>query len=87
MLVTLGSNVNIGAGASQTFQYACNSTQKVFIRCNDDGTDSQKGYLTIQIGNDVICNDISFEALAKISILNGGGNDESEDVYFMFQME
>ena len=82
MLVTLGSNTDIGAGASQTFQYACNSVQSVYVRCNDDGTDALKGFLTIQIGNDVICNDISFEALGKISLLNGGGGVYADDTFF-----
>ena len=82
MLVTLGSNTNIASGASQTFQYACTSAQKVYVRCDDDGIDALKGFLTIQIGNDVICNDISFEALAKISLLNGGGYLANEDTHF-----
>lgn len=82
MLVTLGSNTNIAAGASQTFQYACNSVQSVYVRCDDDGEDALKGYLTVQIGNDVICNDINFEALAKISLLNGGGKEGTGDVFF-----
>jgi len=81
MLVTLGSNSTIAAGASQTFQYACNSVQSVFVRCDDDAT-SQDAYLTVQIGNEVICNDIRFEALAKISLVNGGGNDDAGDVFF-----
>jgi len=83
MLVTLGSGVTIGAGASQTFQYACNSAQKIYIRSNDDGTDSLSGNLTIQIGNDVICNDISFHPLAQISTLNGGGLWTTADSYFV----
>ena len=82
MLVTLGSNSDIAAGASQTFQYACNSAQSVAIRCDDDGTDALKGFVTVQIGNEVICNDISFEALAKISLINGGGQSRAEDTYF-----
>lgn len=82
MLVTLGSNVDIASGASQTFQYACNSAQRVYISCDDDGTDALKGFLTVQIGNDVICNDISFEALAKISLLRGGGASTTQDTHF-----
>ncbi len=81
MLVTLGSNSTIAAGASQTFQYACTSVQSVFVRCDDDTT-SQAGFLTIQIGNDVICNDISFEALAKISLVNSGGRDDTAETFF-----
>jgi len=82
MLVTLGSNTSIAAGASQTFQYACSSVQSVFVRCDDDGTDARKGFLTIQIGNEVICNDISFEALSRISLVNGGGLSRTTDSYF-----
>lgn len=82
MLVTLGSNSSIASGSSQTFQYACTSVQSVFIRCDDDGLDSLKGFVTVQIGNDVICNDISFEALSRISIVNGGGLTNTGDTFF-----
>lgn len=82
MLVTLGSNTTIGAGASQTFQYACSSVQKVFVRCDDDATDSLDGHLTIQIGNDVITNDINFRPLAQISLLQGGGKVNANETYF-----
>ena len=82
MLVTLGSNTIIGASASQTFQYACNSVQKIFIRCDDDSTDSLRGNVTIQIGNDVVVNDIPFRPLSLISLLNGGGNSDTADSYF-----
>lgn len=81
MLVTLGSNTAISGGASQTFQYACTSVQSVFVRCDDDAT-SMQAFLTVQIGNDVICNDISFEALAKISLLNGGGQSDDSEAFF-----
>jgi hypothetical protein len=82
MLVTLGSNATIAAGSSQTFQYACNSLQKVYIRCDDDSTDSLLGNLTVQIGNDVICNDIPFTGLSYISLLQGGGRALTADAYF-----
>lgn len=82
MLVTLGSNATIASGASQTFQYACDTFQKIFVRCNDSGTDALKGYVTVQIGNKVICNDISFHALSKISLLNGGGKASTTDANF-----
>jgi len=73
MLVNLANGVDISAGASQTFQYACNSVQQVYVRCDDDGTDSLDGFLTIQIGNEVVCNDISFHGLALLSCATGGG--------------
>ena len=82
MLVTLGSNTTIGAGASQTFQYACNSLQKVFINCDDDGSDSLSGHVTVQIGNDVICNDINFRPLALLSLIKGGGKVDAGESYF-----
>jgi len=82
MLVTLGSNSDIAAGASQTFQYACSSVQSIYVACDDDGTDADDGFLTIQIGNEVICNDISFNALSRISLINGGGNTQNTDTYF-----
>jgi len=82
MLVTLGSNSSIAAGASQTFQYACNSLQSIYIRCDDDGADAISGNLTVQIGNDVICNDINFRGLGYISLLQGGGMTTTNDAYF-----
>ena len=71
-LVTLGSNETIAAASSQTFQYACNSVQQVYVRV-EDATDSLDSFLTVQIGNDVICNDISFHALSLLSRATGGG--------------
>ena len=82
MLITLGSNANINAGATQTFQYACNSVQKIYVRCDDDGTDALNGHLSVQIGNDVVVNDIDFSALSKISILQGGGYSDNTDTFF-----
>ena len=76
MLVTLGSNSSIAGGSSQTFQYACNSVQQVFVRCADS-SDALDGRITVQIGNDVICNDISFQPLANISRVTGGGEFDS----------
>jgi len=81
MLVTLGSNETIAAAGSQTFQYACNSAQSIYIECSDSG-DALDGYLTIQIGNDVVCNDISFHALALVSYLSDGGRYNTSDATF-----
>ncbi len=82
MLVTLGSNSTIGAGASQTFQYACNSFQKLYIRIDDDGTDSLDAHITVQIGNEVICNDINARPLGYISFLNSGGAVATAEAVF-----
>lgn len=83
MLVTLGSNATIAAGASQTFQYACNSFQKLYIAIDDDGGDSMDAHITVQIGNDVICNDIGNRALGYISELNSGGQTTSSECFFV----
>lgn len=72
MLVTLGSNATIAGGASQTFQYACNSFQKLYVAIADS-TDALDAHVTVQIGNDVICNDISSRALSHVSFINSGG--------------
>ena len=82
MLVNLANGVTISAGASQTFQYACNSAQQVYVRCDDDGTESLNGYLTVQIGNKVIVNDISYVALSLISSATGGGSYSTGDAMF-----
>ena len=81
MLVTLGSNATLSASGSQTFQYACNSAQTIFINCNDS-SDSLDGYLTVQIGNDVVLNDISFQALSLISFVRSGGKSSAAATQF-----
>jgi len=74
MLVTLGSGASIAAGASQTFQYACNSAQQIFCRTEESGAGVGTDFFaTVQIGNDVIVNDISFTALCLLSSATGGG--------------
>jgi hypothetical protein len=82
MLVNLANNVTIGANASQTWQYACDSAQQVFVRVDDNATGSLSGHLTIQIGNDVICNDIDFGALSLINLALGGGRYDTADAFF-----
>ena len=75
MLVTLGAGVSISAGASQTFQYACNSAQQIYVRTEETGAGvATDFYCTVQIGNDVVCNDISFQALGLLSAITGGGS-------------
>ena len=75
MLVTLGSGASIAAGASQTFQYACNSAQQIYVRTEEAGAGGPTDFFcTVQIGNDVVCNDISFQALGLLSAITGGGS-------------
>lgn len=74
MLVTLGSGASIAGASSQTFQYACNSVQQIYIRSEETGAgDAVDFYCTVQIGNDVVVNDISFQGLGLLSLITGGG--------------
>jgi len=83
MLVTLGSGVTISAGASQTFQYACNSVQSIYVRCDEDSdTEALDGFITIQIGNDVVCNDISFHGVVLLNNATSGGSYSTSDSIF-----
>lgn len=87
MLVTLGSGVSIAAGSSQTFQYACNSVQQVYVRSEESGAGTGLNFFcTIQIGNDVICNDIQFEALGLLSAITGGGMRSTADYGFKIDL-
>lgn len=74
MLVTLAQGDTIAAGSSQTYQYACNSAQQIYLRTEETtGFVATDGFVTVQIGNDVVVNDISFHALGLLSIITGGG--------------
>jgi hypothetical protein len=56
MLVTLGNNTALGAGASTVAPYACKSLQKVFIKVDDaSGTTAFDHTVTITLGQRVIC--------------------------------
>ena len=74
MLVTLGSTQTISAGSSQTYQYACNSAQQIYVRSEETaGATLAAVFCTVQIGNDVVCNDIRCDALSYLSTITGGG--------------
>lgn len=56
MLVTLGNNQALTAGASIVAPYACKSLQKVFIKVDDaSGTTAFDHTVTITLGQRVIC--------------------------------
>ena len=77
MLVTLGSGASIGPAASQTFQYACNSAQRIYVRTEEaSSATSADFFCTVQIGNDVIVNDVSFMCLGLMSAITGGGSKD-----------
>lgn len=56
MLVTLGNNTALTAGASTVAPYACKSLQKVFIKIDDtSGSTAYDHTVTITLGQRVIC--------------------------------
>jgi len=87
MLVTLGSGDSIASGASQTYQYACDSAQQIYVRSEEDGAAlSTSFYCTIQIGNDVVVNDINFHALGLLSQITGGGDPDDNNQAFKIDL-
>ena len=56
MLVTLGTNTAVSAGASLTLPYACNSVSKIFIKVDDPtGTTAYLHNVKVQLGQRVVC--------------------------------
>ena len=87
MLVTLGSGASIAVGASQTFQYACNSVQQVYIRTEESGAGVATDFFcTVQIGNEVVVNDISFKGLGLLGAITGGGSTANADQSFKIDL-
>jgi hypothetical protein len=74
MLVTLGSTQSIAGPGSQTYQYACNSAQQIYIRGEESTAATLENlFVTVQIGSTVVVNDISAFALSVLSAITGGG--------------
>lgn len=80
MLVTLGNNTALSAGASTVAPYACKSLQKVFIKVDDTtGTTAYDHTVTITLGQRVICQSSGLGLLGMSTAfqsgsLNTGGN-------------
>lgn len=75
MLVTLGTNTALGAGASITLPYACTSVQKIFIKIDDaSGTTAYDHSIQVQLGSRVIVNS-SGAGLFYFSGLLGGSDE------------
>lgn len=82
MLVTLGTNVAISAGSTQTFQYSPQSFQKLFIRIEDaTGSNAYDTTVTVQLGSRTICNGVSAYGLAGWSQLTSGTAQSSQDAH------
>lgn len=84
MLVTMGTNTAISAGASQTFTYSPNSVQKVIIRLEDPtGAHSLDAFVTVQIGSKVICNGIVAFGLVGLTKLQCGTDASTSDAHMI----
>ena len=87
MLVTLGSAVTISSGASQTFQYACNSVQQIYVSTEETtAVTASTVFCTVQIGNETVVNDIRADALGLLSIISGGGSIADGDQGFKIDL-
>lgn len=82
MLVTLGTNIALGAGSTSTTTYSPNSVQKVFIRLEDStGSNAYEPQITVQIGSQVICNGASALGLVGLTQLQSGVAQSAANSY------
>lgn len=82
MLVTLGTNTAISAGASITLPYACTSVQKIFIKIDDaSGTTAYDHSVQVQLGSRVIVNS-GGNGLQMFSGLLGGSDSTGANPCF-----
>ena len=73
MLVTLGTNVGISAGASQVFTYSPSSLQQVFIKVDDTtGSTAYDHTINIQLGSVTLVNSASAWGMFLFSAMSGG---------------
>ena len=76
MLVTLGNNTALAAGASTVAPYACKSLQKVFIKIDDaSGTTAYDHTVTITLGQRVICQSSGLGLLGMSTAFQSGAVD------------
>ena len=76
MLVTLGNNTALAAGASTTAAYACKSLQKVFIKVDDPtGNTAYDHTVTITLGQRVICQSSGFGLVGMSTAFQSGAKD------------
>ena len=72
MLVTLGTNVGIGAGASEVFTYSPSSLQDIFIKIDDAGGDAVNHTVNVQLGSVTLVNSASAWGMYGFSQMIGG---------------
>ena len=73
MIVTLASQQTIAIGASQTYQYTPKSFQAVYVEWNGTADDLSETTLQVQVGNEVVCNTVSFWGLMLLHGIQHGG--------------
>lgn len=75
MLVTLGNNTALAAGASTVAPYACKSLQKVFIKIDDSsGSTAFDHTVTITLGQRVICQSSGLGLLGMSTAFQSGSS-------------
>ena len=73
MLVTLGTNQAIGAGASAVFTYSPSSVQKIFVKVDDPtGSTAYDHTVNVQLGSITLVNSASGYGMLGMSQLVGG---------------
>lgn len=73
MIVSLGSQ-SIANGGSGTYQYNCQSLQKIYVQTTGQTGGSAHSFkVTVQIGNRTICNNVDAWALQQINATQTGG--------------
>ena len=78
MLVTLGTNQGISAGASAVFTYSPSSVQKIFVKVDDTtGGTAQDHTVNVQLGSVTLVNSASAVGMLGFSQMSGGFNTNS----------
>ena len=73
MLVTLGTNQAITAGASAVFTYSPSSVQKIFVKVDDPtGTTAYDHTVNVQLGSITLVNSASATGMLGMSMLQDG---------------
>lgn len=83
MLVTLGNNTALAAGASTVAPYACKSVQKVFIKVDDaSGTTAYDHTVTITLGQRVICQSSGLGLLGMSTAFQSGSFETNNPIQY-----
>lgn len=87
MLVTLGTNQAIGAGASVTLPYACTSVQKIFIKIDDStGNTAYNHDVQVQLGSRVIVNSSGKALWFQSTFLSGSDSTGTNEMSYQIDL-